>query len=74
MKKPYSLSVRTESGKHFTFTTMVDPKYVDEWRAEGIEIDELINVIPEWVVDVGLLKPYMWLQDFIRIPSRWFGI
>ena len=72
--KPYSLTIKTDSGKEFSFTTLVDPQYVEEWRAEGIEINELLYVIPEWVVDAGLTKPYMWLQDFVRIPTRWFGI
>lgn len=70
--KPYTLTVKTESGKEFSFTTLVDPKYVEEWRAEGIEINELLNVIPEWVVDLGLMRPYIFFQDLLRLPTRLF--
>ena len=34
-----------------------------DWRADGLEIDEIVNVIPEWAVAAGLLRPWVQVQD-----------
>lgn len=61
-KKLCSITVR---GKHcvWSFHTYADPQYLKEWQADGVEIDEVINVIPEWIVDLGLMRPWIFLQD-----------
>ena len=40
-------------------------KFLNDWRADGLEIDEIINTIPEWVVDIGMLKPWCFMQDIL---------
>lgn len=57
--------------KHWEFDFYGDPKYIPEWRADGLEIDEIINVIPDWV-PAPLIKPYVFLQDVfnLRNPFR----
>lgn len=69
--KRYSLTVH---GKRSTwnFDVEVDPKYIEEWRADGIEIDESLGTIPLWVVDIGLARPWWFIQDVFhfRNPLR----
>lgn len=62
MKKLHSLVVK---GKHETwsFGVFVDPKYLDQWREDGLEIDEIINTVPEYIVDLGLMRFWFFLQD-----------
>ena len=47
----------------FQFTG--DTKYLPEWRADGLEINEIVNIIPEWVVDVGLTRLWCLVQDVL---------
>jgi len=74
-KKLLSITVR---GKHkkWCFTLLEDPKYLEEWREDGLEIDEICNSIPKWVVDVGLMQPYIILQDIFnfKFGEAWDGI
>ena len=52
MKKLYSLNIR---GKHkeWGFPIYADPKHVEDWRADGLWVDEILNTIPEWWVNAG---------------------
>lgn len=67
-KKALSVTVR---GKHkvWSFTTFADPAYLSEWREDGLEIDEIVNVIPVWVADAGLVRPWCFCQDVFHL--RW---
>jgi hypothetical protein len=67
-KKLYSLSIRGRQHS-WNFHVYVDPKYVPEWRADGIEIDEVCNTIPEWVVNAGLLRPWCFFQDLFHFKN-----
>lgn len=69
-KKLLSITVR---GKHRTweFEFLGDPQYLAEWRADELNIDEVCNVIPEWVVNAGLLKPWCFLQDLFNFKNPW---
>lgn len=62
MKKLCSITIKGKT-KTWSFNTFVDLKYLDEWREDGIEIDEIENVIPVWVVDMGLTHIWCFLQD-----------
>ena len=62
MKKLCSLTIKGKT-KTWSFNTFVDLKYIDEWREDGIEIDPIENVIPVWVVDMGLTHIWCFLQD-----------
>lgn len=70
-KKRYSLIIRGHQHE-WNFEVMVDPQYVEEWRADGIEIYPLCYSIPVWVVDLGLLRAWTFLQDVFhfRNPIR----
>ena len=45
-------------------------KYLNEWRADWLVVDEAVNSIPTWVVDLGLTKPWCWLQDRVAAAQE----
>ena len=65
MKKLLSLEVKGAE-KSWSFSFYGDPKHLNEWRQDGLEIDEICNTIPEWVVDIGLSKPWIFIQDLFN--------
>ena len=69
-KKLLSIEVR---GKHhnWSFNFYADPKYIEEWRADGLEIGEICNTIPTWVVDIGLVRPWCFMQDVFNFKNPW---
>ena len=51
-------------GQHKTWAFRVTgtPQHLADWRADGLEVDELLNVIPAWA-------PVRWwclIQDMFR--------
>jgi len=56
----------TGASKTWSFLFYGDPKYLEEWRNDGLEVDEIINTIPEWVMDLGLTRPWIFLQDIFN--------
>ena len=67
-KKLLSVTVHGNE-RQWGFSFYGDPKYLPEWRADGLEIDQIENVIPEWVVDMGLLRPWCFVQDVIHFKN-----
>ncbi|HMX28714.1 MAG TPA: hypothetical protein PKC13_24220 [Blastocatellia bacterium] len=69
MRKRYSITVR---GQFYTWSFAVDaePAHVEDWRADGLEVNELLNVIPEWAVSLGLTRIWCFAQDlfYLRNP------
>ena len=51
--------------KQWGFMFDGDTRHLADWRADGLEIDEIINTIPEWVVDIRMLKPWCFMQDIL---------
>jgi hypothetical protein len=70
MKKLLGVNVR---GKHKTwgFAFMGDPQFLKEWQADGLDVFEIENVIPEWVADLGLVRPWCFLQDLLNFRNPW---
>lgn len=67
MTKLYGLCVK---GKHkeWCFAIFGTEQDVRDWRADGLEIDEIVNRIPEWWVDLGFsVKVWCFLQDHLGI-------
>jgi hypothetical protein len=60
-------------GKHKTwaFNFPADPKYLPEWEADGLEVYEVTNSIPEWAVNLGLTRPWVAVQDFWNWIRLW---
>ena len=66
MKKKLSITVRGKE-KTWSFNFDGNTKYLKEWREDGLEIDEIINIIPEWIAKCGLTRPWLFLQDLINL-------
>lgn len=64
-KKLLSIDIK---GKDYewSFNFYEDPKYLKEWWADGLEVSTIINTIPVWVVDLGLMKPWMFFQNIFN--------
>lgn len=71
MNQRFAITVRGKSGAIYSFPFEGDPKYLDEWREEGFEIDEVLNTIPVWAVNLGLLRPWIAVQDLWRWIRLW---
>lgn len=55
--------------KQWGFMFYGDPKHLADWRADGLVVDEVENIIPEWVVDLGLVRPWCFLQDLLNFKN-----
>lgn len=61
------LSITVKGNHHeWSFNFYADHKYIQEWRDDGLEIDEICNIIPTWVVNSGLTKIWVRLQDWFN--------
>ncbi len=61
----------TIKGKHKTwsFNFWGDPKYLDEWRKDGIDVVQIHNTIPVWVVDIGMTRVWCFFQDLFSFKN-----
>jgi len=65
VKKLLSVEVRG-ANKTWSFSFYGDPKYINEWRDDGLEVNEIVNTIPMWAIDFGLVKPWIFFQDIFN--------
>ena len=65
MKQRYCITVK---GKRHTWAFVFEesPEGLADWRADGLEIGVVANVIPAWVVNAGLMRPWIAAQDAWR--------
>lgn len=68
MKRLYALDARGKR-KEWVFCFMAHPDHVEDWLRDGLPVTEVVNVIPEWVVDLGFARPWFWLQDMLGGPD-----
>ena len=70
MKHLYTLTVH---GTHRTWSHLIwaNPEHAEDWRQDGIEVDEVIAIIPETINRMGLTRPWCWLQRVGLIPLEW---
>lgn len=61
------LTVRGRSGARYSFVCDADKAHLDEWRAEGLDVAEVGNVIPFWVAQLGLVRLWCRAQDLWRL-------
>jgi hypothetical protein len=61
-------------GEHSTWCVRAEmsQEQIQAMREDGIEVGVLENTIPNWVVNLGLVKPWCFLQDVwgFRNPFR----
>lgn len=67
MKEYYGIIVNGNN-KKWGFDLYIDPKYVNDWIEDGIEIYKIENTIPEIINNMGLTRLWCWLQDHNFIP------
>jgi hypothetical protein len=70
MKQMCSITVKGKT-KTWCFNFLADTKYLAEWEADGLEVYEVMNSIPDWAVDLGLTKPWVRVQDLWRWLRLW---
>lgn len=68
VKKLLSVTVKGNTSE-WSFNFYGDPKYLQEWRNDGLEVYEICNTIPEWIVNLGLLKQYIFLQNLFNFKN-----
>jgi len=61
MKRQLSITVRGKEHE-WNFHFDGDPKYLAEWREDGLEVNEIYNSIPEWLPSI-LMRPWCFIQD-----------
>ena len=69
-KKLLSITVRGHSHQ-WSFEFFGDPRYLDEWRADGLDIVQVENIVPAWVVDLGLTRAWCFAQDVFNFRNPW---
>lgn len=56
--------IEIQGNEHqWNFDVWIDPKFVDEWREDGIKIFEIINTIPASVQHAGFGRAWVFFQD-----------
>lgn len=71
-KKLMSVDVRGKDHS-WSFNFYGDPKYLDEWLADGLDIKTIENIIPEWIVDMGLTRLWCFFQDLFNFKNPFRG-
>ena len=72
MKKNMSVTIR---GKKSTWNVngFMPDEQIEAMREDGIELSEVINTIPVWVVEIGLLRPWCFLEDILNFRNPFEG-
>lgn len=67
MKRRMAITVR--GNQHiWSFKFEGDPKHLEEWRADGLEVYEVYNTIPAWLPS-WLLRPWCFIQDCFYLKN-----
>lgn len=68
MKKLLSLEVKGKN-KTWSFNFYGDTKYLNDWREDGLNINEVVNTIPEWAVNIRLTRIWIFIQDIFNFRN-----
>ena len=71
-KKLYSIAIKGKQNL-WSFEVYLDPKYISDYRDDGLEVNEIINIIPVWAVDLGLTRPWCFVQDVFNFKNPFSG-
>jgi hypothetical protein len=71
MKKRYSLQVRGHQHE-WCFDVDAKPEHVEDWRADGLEVWELVNTVPVWL-PASLVRPWCIVQDIFHFRNPFGG-
>lgn len=65
MKRKMSITVKGNHHK-WSFNFYAEQKYLDDWRKDGLEINEIVNDIPVQAKELGLTKIWFFIQDIFN--------
>ena len=68
MTKLLQITVR---GKRHTwaFEFYGDPQFIEDWRADGLDVCEVVNTVPEWAARLRLVRPWCFFQDLFNFKN-----
>lgn len=61
--RSYEVLLPIPHGGWVSCKTSLTEEQRDFYRACGYEVNEIINTVPAWVMDVGLITPWCFLQN-----------
>jgi hypothetical protein len=61
------------TAKRWCFNFYGDPRYLGDWRADGLEVNVIENTIPLWVAKLGLTRAWCFSQDLFNFKNPWSG-
>jgi len=67
--KRYGVLLPTPTGEFISVHSYMSVEVVENLRANGYDVYEILTIIPNWVVDVGLLRPWVFCSDVFNF--RW---
>lgn len=56
--------------KQWGFLFYADPKYIPEWRADGLDVCVVENLVPTWVPG-WLVRAWCFAQDVFLFKNPW---
>ena len=70
MKRTYSIEVK---GRAHTWglTVKAKPEHADDWRADGLDVWEVLNRVPVWAHQLGLTRIWCAVQDGWNAIRLW---
>lgn len=65
------LHVLVTRGRSRTWGAMVylTKEDADMWRLDGLDVEEVLNTVPVWVVQWGLVRVWCWVQDLLNFKA-----
>ncbi len=57
----------------WAITVDLSSEQIDAMRADGIEIGVVVNSVPGWIFDAGLVTPWMFVQDLWNFKNPFRG-
>lgn len=65
-------AITVQGDRHeWSFEVRGTDSHVEDWRADGLQVDEVVNSIPAWVVDLGLLRAWCFVEDLLWFRRPW---
>lgn len=75
-QKVMNIRIKDKYGHPWEFNFDGDTKYWDDWKLAGFDVCIVENIIPIWIVDLGLTKVWCFIQDALNFNlklSNYFG-
>ena len=65
MKRIFTILVRGKT-KEWCFNYVGDTRDYQGWIDDGLDVGRVLNIIPLWVVNLGLTRTWCFLQDIFQ--------